>query len=145
MAMQPDRAEGFGILAACAAIVGDQNTALEAAREVEVRDPNLEELTSLVWVYGAIGLSDDAHRVNGVIHRLTGGIRQNPRLAYFTNIALGDLDAAADSLYEAIDRRYPEGFARFVYFHSDHPMLDPVRHLSRFDDALRKLGVDSGG
>jgi TolB-like protein/Flp pilus assembly protein TadD len=132
--LQPENAGGYYFLGAAYALQGRHEEAIAALqRSIELDPEGPSRLVALAWVYARDGQREKA------LELLEDVPEQGSNLKEIAIVygALGDLDRAFDYL----DRAYAEDPGTLTYMRAD-PSADPLKDDPRFDELMRKLGLE---
>ena len=126
-------------LAACYVKKGMLAEAAASMERVEAIDPSSKDqnlLGLLGWVYASLGREDDARSIIDRIEQLAPGRSVDPVSRAGIYGALGELDRALELLQEGA------ATSAIVSLLADHPLADPMRSDPRFDELMKKLGLE---
>jgi tetratricopeptide (TPR) repeat protein len=126
-------------LAALYSEVGRHTEALQAARDAaRMSGDNPWSLCTLGWVLARAGHREEARRIDADLEALARDEFVTPFRRSTIHIGLGDHDRAFELLDEAVDVRDPQTALIVVW-----PAFDPLRDDPRFDDLLRRMGLEA--
>ena len=132
--LQPENAGGYYFLGAAYALQGRLEEAISALQRSSELDPESPaRLVALAWVYARDGQSEKALELLEDVPERGSNLKEIA-IVYGE---LGDLDRA----FEYLDRAYAEDPGTLNYMRAD-PSADPLKDDPRFDDLMRKMGLE---
>jgi len=137
--LSPDFPYPYAFLASSYVQKGMMSEAAAAAKWAEALAPGSEDqnlLSALGWVYASVGRRDAAERMLDRILELAPRRHVDLVLLAAVHGALGEIDRAIELLQEGAATT---GVATLL---PTHPFVDSLRSDPRFDEVLKKLGLE---
>jgi tetratricopeptide (TPR) repeat protein len=106
-------------------------------KAIDLSNGRLVIIAALGAVYAKAGMIEDALIIKEELRKLQSEKEVSPYYFAVIDAPLGNSKAAIDSLYRA----YDEHFGILVYLAAS-PMLDDLIGEERFDDLLKKIGLE---
>ncbi len=136
--MNPDYVETVFALGMSNSILENYDRAIQQLkRAVELSNGRLVIITFLARTYAAAGMIEEAKKLQEELIQLQSEKNVSPFYFAVIDAALGNEDAAIDSLYKA----YDEHFGILVYLKAS-PLFEKLFDHPRFYELLRKIGLE---
>ncbi|MCH8981715.1 tetratricopeptide repeat protein [candidate division KSB1 bacterium] len=136
--MNPDYVETVFALGMSNSVLGNYDRAIQQLkRAIELSNGRLIIITFLARTYAAAGMIEEAKKLQEELIQLQSEKNVSPFKFSVIDAALGNEDAAIDSLYKA----YDEHFGILVYLKAS-PLFEKLFDHPRFYELLRKIGLE---
>ncbi|MFB3056490.1 MAG: adenylate/guanylate cyclase domain-containing protein, partial [Ignavibacteriaceae bacterium] len=136
--MNPDYVETVFALGMSNSVLGNYDRAIQQLkRAIELSNGRLIIITFLARTYAAAGMIEEAKKLQEELIQLQSEKNVSPFNFAVIDAALGNEDAAIDSLYKA----YDEHFGILVYLKAS-PLFEKLFDHPRFYELLRKIGLE---
>ena len=136
--MNPDYVETVFALGMSNSVLGNYERAIQQLkRAIELSNGRLIIITFLARTYAAAGMIEEAKKLQEELIQLQSEKNVSPFNFAVIDAALGNEDAAIDSLYKA----YDEHFGILVYLKAS-PLFEKLFDHPRFYELLRKIGLE---
>jgi serine/threonine protein kinase/TolB-like protein/Tfp pilus assembly protein PilF len=136
--MNPDYVETVFALGMSNSVLENYDRAIQQLkRAIELSNGRLIIITFLARTYAAAGMIEEAKKLQEELIQLQSEKNVSPFHFAVIDAALGNEDAAIDSLYKA----YDEHFGILVYLKAS-PLFEKLFDHPRFYELLRKIGLE---